>query len=1204
MSLWSHKILHITQSCSKLFKMLCLGEVFFLVKLSVLWHLLTAKQVYYIKSDTYNCTATEEMLKSCYPLQRLGEVLSSTNETSVTVLLLPGKHVIPENKTLRIYDFNKFSIIPWEKYQEVLIQCRANATINFHNIIELNMSFLHFIFCSFEIVYERVGMNKSAYIKGNIFEQSSGSYAVQVLDYTDSEVLINVTFTKCTFLLNTGAIYVKYIIQTFSFSEEILSRGKVVVISDTLFQRNYNNLQGVVHLENTLLQSFRNQFSNNKGSSMKAYFSNLYISTTLFENNTALNSGSSLDSLSCSLYLAFCHFINNSDVNTGTVTVRFGLPPIASASIAHCTFIGNRALSNGGAMFIEGVMTSIFQCYFHDNSATSGGAIYVSLRNQNVYISNSTFLFNQACKDGGALYCNNNGAMFLNTGGVFSSNSASDRGGFVYLSNCDLNILIRTFIIRNNKAFKGGAVYAASSDVALQTETLIANNTAEESGGGLYLVNSKLYTTFSNRFIHNVVTSNTGKGGAIFILDENCNTVSYPLRCFLTTSTSLIFINNSANAGAVLYGGLLDRCLIVYESNIIQGIEFFRAIAQYEPTQSAVSSDPSRVCLCIDGTVRCDKRNMTLKTVRGQEFAMWGIVVDQDQNPKASFIAAGYVEPEAKLGEGEGRKKTGNKTCVVLSYHIFSTNTSATLILRPEGFCERSDFSSITISISLQPCRRGWERNGDRCVCERRLKYFNISSCNISADSVKRERSIWLRYDEQYLKGHTHCPLDYCNVTSDTISLARPDEQCAHYRSGVLCGACQEGYSIALGGSKCLQCTSNYAFLWLLPLFAVAGIALVALLLVCNLTVSHGTLNGLIFYANVVSVSGLTNLQNCSIHPVLSVFISWVNLDFGVETCFYSGMDTYQRVWLQLAFPFYMWLMVGIIILACHYSSTAVKIFGSNNIAILATLFLLSYTKILTTIIAAITFTEVLESEADNVSAELIPYKVWTYDGNIKYLNGKHIPMFLVAILLLIFLFIPYTLSLTFGQYFRSMRTGNKYVLRCIRSIVFISVMDAYHAPYNKKHRYWTGLLLILRCVLFLSFTIFYGRNKLLNNLYITSLIVTIILALKVFIKTTYKNVFLNFLEVFFFLNLLTLSTTLCYLISSSNGDIKVCKITNSSVSVAIFMFGGIMVYHVYIKIKTTFFKYKKKKINAKLLIDELGRDKRRLSERELRLLD
>ena len=63
--------------------------------------------------------------------------------------------------------------------------------------------------------------------------------------------------------------------------------------------------------------------------------------------------------------------------------------------------------------------------------------------------------------------------------------------------------------------------------------------------------------------------------------------------------------------------------------------------------------------------------------------------------------------------------------------------------------------------------------------------------------------------------------------------------------------------------------------------------------------------------------------------------------------------------------------------IASHYSSTAMKVFGRNNVAILVTLFLLSYTKIFKTIITVLNFTEVLQGSADNVSDQLVPYKVW-----------------------------------------------------------------------------------------------------------------------------------------------------------------------------------------------------------------------------------
>ena len=546
---------------------------------------------------------------------------------------------------------------------------------------------------------------------------------------------------------------------------------------------------------------------------------------------------------------------------------------------------------------------------------------------------------------------------------------------------------------------------------------------------------------------------------------------------------------------------------------------------------------------------------------------MLGTVVDQDNNPKASYIRAGYTETTAELSRGEGRRETGTN-CSKLSYHIFTRNHSATLVLQPEGSCASSDFSSITVYIEVKSCPSGFEQNDDQCECDKRLSNrFKGIVCDINAETITtKESTTWLRYDENYLKVQDNCPLDYCKATSDNISLENPDEQCANNRSGVTCGSCQDNYSIGLGGSKCLQCTSNSPLIWLIPVFAVAGVALVALLLVCNMTISHGTLNGLIFYANVVSITRLTSLQSCSIHPILSVFIAWLNLDFGVETCFYSGMDTYQKTWLQFAFPLYIWLLIGAIILVSHYSFTAVMVFGRNNIAILATLFLLSYTKILKTIITALNFTQVFQGSANDTSDPLVPYYVWTYDGNIEYLKGKHVALFGVALVFLVFLFLPYTLLLMFGQCIRSMPTQRRCVLMFLNSAAFVSIMDAYHAPYNNRHRYWTGLMLLSRCVLFLAFASYHSDSALLANMYITNLVLIGIFAIKACVNKVYKYSLVNILEVCFLLNLIILSGTVYYL--GRGADVCIC--TSASISVSMVISAGMLAYHTSLQLNKT----------------------------------
>ena len=117
----------------------------------------------------------------------------------------------------------------------------------------------------------------------------------------------------------------------------------------------------------------------------------------------------------------------------------------------------------------------------------------------------------------------------------------------------------------------------------------------------------------------------------------------------------------------------------------------------------------------------------------------------------------------------------------------------------------------------------------------------------------------------------------------------------------------------------CIPCGNTYLAL-ILP-FAAAGIALVALLLFLHMTVAHGTLSGLIFYANVVQGNwqiffppGETN--------ILTIFITWLNLDLGIEMCFYDGLDVFVYTWFQYLFPFYVWVLVGLIIFLCRHSTT------------------------------------------------------------------------------------------------------------------------------------------------------------------------------------------------------------------------------------------------------------------------------------------
>ena len=356
----------------------------------------------------------------------------------------------------------------------------------------------------------------------------------------------------------------------------------------------------------------------------------------------------------------------------------------------------------------------------------------------------------------------------------------------------------------------------------------------------------------------------------------------------------------------------------------------------------------------------------------------------------------------------------------------------------------------------------------------------------------------------------------------------------------------------------------NICLLLLIP-FAVMGVALVFLLLVCKLTVATGTLSGLVFYSNIVGANRTIFLPVESNDPLL-VFIAWLNLDFGIETCFYDGMDAYSKTWLQFVFPAYIWLLVVIIIFISHYSQRFANLLGSNPVSVLATLILLSYTKVLRTLIATAYFTH-LEYPTYN-------RRVWLYDANIDYISGKHIPLFLVAVLVFFFLFLPYTLLLLFGQWLQAISH-----LRLFSWVNRLKpFIDSYHAPYKPKHRYWLGLLLVLRCALLLVFAFNRQRDPSINLLAI--LVGAGILQLWAWVSHgVYKNWCLDALEGSFTLNLIILGAATYYVNHSGGNQLAVGY---TSVIIALATFIAILAYHIFQQVRQTKLWKKVPKLNLK----------------------
>ena len=405
---------------------------------------------------------------------------------------------------------------------------------------------------------------------------------------------------------------------------------------------------------------------------------------------------------------------------------------------------------------------------------------------------------------------------------------------------------------------------------------------------------------------------------------------------------------------------------------------------------------------------------------------------------------------------------------------------------------------------------------------------------------------------------HDHCPFDYCSSTTGSIQsldLNYPNQQCAFNRSGILCGACEANYSNVLGTSKCEHCVKPWIAL-IIPLTAIAGIALVVGLMFLNLTVSVGTINGLIFYANIIRANLAVFFPHSMSTSFLGTFIAWLNLDLGIETCFYAGLNSYSKTWFQFLFPLYIWFIMSIIILLSHYSTRISRLVGNNAVQVLATLFLLSYAKLLQIIITVFSSTELVYPDGYH-------RRVWLYDGNVDYLTRKHIPLFIAALMLLILISVPFTVTLFCIQWLQKL--PNMKVLFWVKRLQ--PLFDAYTGPYKIKHRYWTGLLLLIRVCLFLVFSFNTNGNPLINMLAI-SVSMSCLFAYLSLTGGVYKQWWLNLIETSFILNLLISSIATFY--QTNAAAISVKSITYTSVGTAFALFVAIVLYHTVAKVLNT----------------------------------
>ena len=812
-------------------------------------------------------------------------------------------------------------------------------------------------------------------------------------------------------------------------------------------------------------------------------------------------------------------------------------------SILNVTLDGQIAFSNnsnvdyGGGVYISvpslgSLVTNITfsgVIFFYRNMAVTGGsAIYITIQEDRMatlnYISDihvrivNGFFYHNGKEDKGATFNNIN----LYTRSIIE-----------FLGN------LSTFVEGGYYAYNLGSVIVATrSHITVSGDVHFIRNEAKIGTCFLLTKGSllKIQAPANITFDRNHVFQSSGVIVALCLSSGSYNTC--PLQFFMTKKQNNIILN------VYNFGYYIGNCFIYTDAfSKCNKTYFTKYIHQSGISPPLLSSPPTALCLCRENIICHPSPIPKISFYPGQKFLS---IVAPDFENKPVLIKV-YVHQYRGTGwritdfVRSRAELLDEDKCTLLDVNSSQSSSTDGLSISDNLHIYNPEYRlSLKINVTELTCPVGFLLSGmnGKCVCDKLLFTYKITHCNIDTTSITIPNTTWLgvvsvNQNTSILYPASHdgnntfgfapvCPTGYCKPGITEVNMTEQDSLCQHHRTGVLCGGCEDGYSLVLGPDECQICNSN---LWLLMIlvFAVLGIVLVIVLFCLRMTISSQLFGGIIFYVNVTEVS----LRTVVLHQhtygfILNIIFSLLNLELGFSVCLYNGLNALTKTALRFIFPVYLWLIVLMLVIISKRSSCVANLTIHSSIQVMATLFYLSFAKLLLTAIDI--FIPV------NVQTPHGEFTVWYVDGNIPYWrNSGHVALFITAIITSICYLLPFLLWTTCG----SLSARRWRWIKKRRNLI-----DAYQGQYRDGWGWWFGARLWLLVCSHISYALLRG-----NDPSLLLLLHLVFLAPFTFIQVYYKpyrGKWVNILECVILIDLLLLEFITLY--GQLKGDVSITE--------------------------------------------------------------
>ena len=591
---------------------------------------------------------------------------------------------------------------------------------------------------------------------------------------------------------------------------------------------------------------------------------------------------------------------------------------------------------------------------------------------------------------------------------ITSSNFTGNKlGSVLQISKCFLKFYSDT-IFQDNSAKSGTGIYIAeSSQISVEDGSTVQfiNNTASLRGGAMYI-------DLTNCYDHGIVFTN------------------------LTRYNSISFINNSAtHSGHSIYFNIPDSCNVIRDTNNSDSAAYapykFNYIQSPNTIGPEISTSPFEIELCSPINFGL----MSTKTTKGygsECVTEYTIMLGHSLyfNPtvhdyfkataeatkfkvNCSNCGLKYRLLEKTILAQNGLRSKINILSIAANVDVENDTTiilSISSLLSPE-------FKQLatTLSLTLSPCYNGFLFNEESQQCE---CYDEDDYLQCEEDRAHIRLGYWFGvFSGKYT--FSICHNDYCNFfshrrqTSDEF-YKLPEEindQCNSYRTGVACGQCSEGYSLAYNSPDCIKCSSWMTVLAVL-LTILYWTVIIAILMLFGAAyflhtrqLSPGYLYGIAFFYSIVDILLLTNLNVTSgvfyTATILSSFTK-LNPQFLGKLCFIENLDAIDQQFIHYCHVVFVFIILMVIYIMAKCNSRAMSYVNRGIVPVTCFVLLFSYTSLTST--SLLLLRAVKHDNIDGMFTYLSPH--------LKYFANRHAAYASVAILCVLLVTIGFPLLL------------------------------------------------------------------------------------------------------------------------------------------------------------------------------------------------